>query len=224
MSQNTSTAVMQRRSKELDSLDFFPTPPWATRALCEHVLIPHLGAGGRKGLKGMICWEPAAGHGDMARPLMEYFGRVLESDIHDHADARVKHHQHDFLMPYWPEEIELFGSEWIITNPPFALAEQFIERARHVPGWHGTAMLVRIAFLEGVGRWERLFSINPPTIVAQFTERVPLYQGRLAPVNRNTATAYCWLVWMADRRPQPMMWIPPCRKLLERESDYAQAE
>lgn len=35
MSQNTSTAVMQRRVEAHDSLDDFPTPPWATRALCE---------------------------------------------------------------------------------------------------------------------------------------------------------------------------------------------
>lgn len=41
MSQNVSTAVMQRRVEAPDSLDFFPTPPWATRALCEHVLIGH---------------------------------------------------------------------------------------------------------------------------------------------------------------------------------------
>lgn len=35
MSQNCSSAVMQQRSEPRDSLDDFPTPPWATRALCE---------------------------------------------------------------------------------------------------------------------------------------------------------------------------------------------
>lgn len=35
MTANRSTAVMQRRVEPLDSLDDFPTPPWATRALCE---------------------------------------------------------------------------------------------------------------------------------------------------------------------------------------------
>ena len=34
----TSTAVMARRVEPADSLDYFPTPPWATRAFCEHVL------------------------------------------------------------------------------------------------------------------------------------------------------------------------------------------
>lgn len=223
MSQNTSSAVMQQRSKALDSLDFFPTPPWATRALMEHVIIPQLGLFGRKQIKDQVCWEPAAGHGDMARPLEEYFGYVLATDIHDHGDDRVKHLQHDFLMPYWPGPIEDHGAHWIITNPPFQAAERFIEQAMRVPHWQGTAMLVRVAFLEGIGRWHRLFNLNPPTIVAQFTERVPLYQGRLAPEGRNTATAYCWLVWMANADRRPMLWIPPCRKALERDTDYGAA-
>ena len=38
MSQNTSHAVMNQRREARDSLDDFPTPPWATRALCEHVI------------------------------------------------------------------------------------------------------------------------------------------------------------------------------------------
>jgi len=35
--QNTSHAVMAQRVEPHDSLDFFPTPPWATRALCEWI-------------------------------------------------------------------------------------------------------------------------------------------------------------------------------------------
>ena len=36
--QNTSHAVMAQRSEAKDSLDDFPTPPWATRALFEHIV------------------------------------------------------------------------------------------------------------------------------------------------------------------------------------------
>lgn len=219
MSQNTSTAVMQRRVAGTNGLDFYPTPPWATRALMEHVILPHLGLVGRLRVKEMTCWEPAVGHGDMALPLAEYFGRVITTDIHDHSSTRgFVHHQHDFLMPYLPA-IALDGAEWIISNPPFRLAEQFIERARQIKRWQGTAMLVRSAFLEGIGRWERVYSVNPPTVVAQFSERVVMHHGRLSP-DGSTATAYCWLVWFANRDPQPMMWVPPCRKQLERPGDY----
>lgn len=39
-----SPAVAAQRSEPADSLDFFPTPPWATRAFVQHVARPILGA------------------------------------------------------------------------------------------------------------------------------------------------------------------------------------
>ncbi len=223
MSQNTSHAVMQQRSEPHDSLDDFPTQPWATRALMEHVIIPHLGLSGRRQLASMMVWEPACNRGHMARPLKEYFRRVYASDIFDYSEHSdwCQDRVTDFLWEGSESPCMIAnGVDWVITNPPFRLAEQFIERAKHVPGWRGTAMIVRTAFLEGVGRYERLYALNPPTIVAQFTERVPMVKGRLTSTG-STATAYCWLVWMAGLSPRPMMWIPPCRRQLERPADYA---
>ncbi len=40
MAQNVSHAVMAQRHEKMDSLDDFPTPPWGTRALMEHVVGP----------------------------------------------------------------------------------------------------------------------------------------------------------------------------------------
>ncbi len=77
MSQNTSSAVMQQRAEPHDSLDFFPTPPWATRALMEHVIIPQLGLLGRKELRGMTCWEPACGPGAIVR-LLRSMAQAME--------------------------------------------------------------------------------------------------------------------------------------------------
>jgi hypothetical protein len=224
MSQNTSSAVMQQRAEPHDSLDDFPTQPWATRALVEHVLIPHLGLSARKQLSAMSVWEPACNRGHMALPLKEYFGRVYASDIHDYgyeSGAWCQDRVVDFLFPGSESpRIAAQGIDWVITNPPFRLAEQFIERARQIKGWRGTAMIVRTAFLEGMGRYERLYALNPPTIVAQFSERVPMVKGRLTATG-STATAYCWLVWIDGLSPRPMTWIPPCRAKLERDEDYA---
>jgi hypothetical protein len=66
---------MAQRVEPPDSLDYFPTPPWATRALCEFLKLHHK-------LHGQTCWEPACGGGHMARPLAEYFERVYSSDVH----------------------------------------------------------------------------------------------------------------------------------------------
>lgn len=206
--QNLSTAVMQRRTEPHDSLDFFPTPPWATRALCEYLSLAH-------DLARQSCWEPACGQGHMVRPLAEHFETVYGSDVYPHGFGQVL----DFLFPWLGPAFD-----WIITNPPFRLAAQFahamIERARV-----GCAILVRTAFLEGVDRYQTLFSRKKPAAILQFTERVPMVKGR-CPADATTATAYCWIVWSCrPHKPSPggvpaFIWIPPCRKRMERPGDY----
>lgn len=206
MAQNTSHAVMAQRVEPADSLDFFPTPPWATRALCEEMAFDYAD----EPPKGV--WEPACGMGHMARPLAEYFETVHASDVHDYGFGEVD----DFLFPGTERK-----ADWIITNPPFKLAEQFaataIKRADV-----GVALLVRTTFLEGVGRWERLFNVHKPGYVFQFSERVPMHKGRLLK-DGSTATAYAWIVWIKSKYTYDTQfgWIPPSRKRLERAEDYA---
>jgi hypothetical protein len=215
--QNTSSAVMQQRREPDDSLEDFPTQPWGTRALVVQVVGPAVG--GVAALKRFIVWEPTCNRGHMSGPLGEVFGEVWASDILDYGLAGA--FQHDFLLPVMPAPMTWAGCErpdWVVANPPFRLAEQFIHRARAVARI-GVAMIVRTGFLEGVGRYNDLFSRTPPTIIAQFTERVPMVKGRLT-AKGSTATAYCWLVWIAGMAPQPFQWIAPCRKSLERPGDY----
>ena len=52
------TAVMADRASAPDALDYFPTPPWASRALVAEVL-PKLGV--QFHTADMTLWEPAAG-------------------------------------------------------------------------------------------------------------------------------------------------------------------
>lgn len=206
MSQNRSSAVMQQRSEPHDSLDDFPTPPWATRALCEW-----LKARGES-IEEFTVREPAANRGHMARPLGEYFRRVEASDVHDYG---VGYTVGDYLFGPDPKLVH-----FTITNPPFRLAEEFIGRMLRTSEF-GVAVIVRAAFLESVGRYERLFAERPPSHVLQFTERVVMHKGKLSP-DGSTATAYVWLVWLDDRDDceTTLEWIAPCRKQLERASDY----
>lgn len=212
MTQNTSHAVMAQRAEPHDSLDFFPTPPWATRALIEHVIIGH---GWRlDNLKSMTVWEPACGEGHMARPLAEYFGETIPSDCHDYGFGFLS----DFLLPD-----KHMKADWIITNPPFRLAAQFAMTAA-AKATEGAAMLVRTSFLEGAARYAELFKLCPPLIVAPFVERVPMLKGRLDR-KASSATSYTWIVWPGTKHHRTqigtqLVWIPPCRKRLERDSDY----
>ena len=205
MTGNTSSAVRQQRREPHDSLDDFPTPPWATRALCEWL--------GARGLIGPLCSvrEPAANRGHMARVLAEYFDRVEASDVHDYG---VGFAVEDYLFGPPPP-----FTRFTITNPPFRLAVEFIHRALACSQY--VAVIVRSAFLEGGARYRDLFATNPPAHVFQFSERVVMHRGRLSE-NGSTATAYCWLLWTPRPVALPQLsWIPPgTRRRLERAGDY----
>lgn len=203
--QNTSHAVMAQRNEPSDSPDDFPTPPWATRGLIEHVL------GDVNRFKAQTCLEPSCGAGHMAKVLKEYFGEVRYADAYEYGYGEVR----DFLTyPY-----ETNAVDWVITNPPFRLAEEFVIRALRVAKI-GVAMLARTVFLESVGRYNGIFKECPPSKFAQFVERVPMVRGRLDG-KATTATGYAWFVWEKESvEPPRLVWVPPCRKKLERKSDY----
>ena len=204
--QNTSHAVMAQRHEPPHSADDFPTPPWATRALLTHVI-------GETHLGGMTCLEPAAGRGYMARPLAECFGQVDAADAYSYGFAPVR----DFLTT----PLEAKSHDWVITNPPFRLAEDFIHKSLSCARI-GVAILARTVFLESIGRYNSIFRDRPPSVFAQFTERVPMVKGRVDP-KASTATGYAWFVWrIADAAQSPRLaWVPPCRRQLERPGDYA---
>lgn len=208
--QNKSHAVMAQRTEASDSLDDFPTPPWATRALLKYVIQRD-----GQSVDRQACLEPACGAGHMAKVLAEQFGSVSSFDIHDYGFGA----QRDFLKGPYPVDTW----DWVITNPPFRLAEEFVNRSLEIAR-QGVAILARTVFIESVGRYENLFRLRPPSIYAQFSERVPMVKGRLDK-KASTATSYCWLVWQKPfsiDAPR-LIWIPPCRKNLEKDQDYSVA-
>lgn len=210
---NGARAIMSSRKEPDDSLDFFPTPPWATRALIEEILIPYFDTydngseGSGREFERLRIWEPACGEGHMAEVLREYCPDVLATDIFDYGygDKLI-----DYLSGLEADAIE--QRDFIITNPPFgdkgeAFVLESLRRARV-----GVAMFVRLQWLETVGRYERIFKDNPPTRIVFYAERVNLCKGRWDP-DGGTATAYIWLIWIKGEEPRAPRWIPPtCRK------------
>jgi hypothetical protein len=207
---NTSSAVKQQRNNTKDVINDFPTPCWATRGLIEKIVLP-LGYD----LKQDTAWEPCCNRGHMAEPMKEYFGQVVCSDKYDYGYSGT-HFLADFLDPNLTSlNVDI---DWLMFNPPFVLAEEFILKGL-VIAKKGVICIVRSAFLESVGRYNNLFKDQPPTIVAQSVERIPMVEGRYDP-KAASATAYSWLIWLKDREPMPAAWVPPCRVEFERESDW----
>jgi hypothetical protein len=103
--------------------DRYNTPEWVTLAL-----IPHLPR------KPIRIWEPAAGEGAMLAPLRTC-APVLAADVRS---------GDDFLNAYpAPDDVDL-----IVTNPPYQLAVEFIDRALCLTESRGgmVAMLLRTDF------------------------------------------------------------------------------
>ena len=144
----------------------------------------------------------------MVKALREYFEEVKGSDVHDYgAGFRTE----DFLMPFPMEPV----FNWIITNPPFRLAEQFANRALEF-AMDGVALLCRLQWLEGGSRYTGLFEKTPPTKVLVFCDRVAMVKGRYDP-DATTATAYAWFIWRRGHmrrkvRGPELQWIPPGTK------------
>jgi hypothetical protein len=208
-----SSSVMSARQSDRTGLEDFPTPPWATRALCERLFASAAAN------QHDTVWEPCAGRGHMALALGEYFTQVRASDVHDYGRG------FEIADFHAPTSVK---ADWIITNPPFILADLYARTAL-ARADRGVAALVRLTFVESVARYDGLFKNSAPTDILQFVERVPMQRGQL---NRagSTATAYCWLIWDKRRIAESgghgtqFHWIPPCRKRLEKDSDYGPIE
>ena len=113
-------------------LDQYETPAWVTLAL-----IPHLPE-----FNGKI-WEPACCSGKMVAALRQTGFDVVGSDITQGVD----------FLRQAPE----MGVGAIITNPPYALAQELIERALHFEDTRIVAMLLCTDF-DNAGSRAHLFA------------------------------------------------------------------
>jgi hypothetical protein len=160
--------------------DFYRTPPHVTEALLRVESFPDL------------VWEPACGDGAMADVLEQAGYFVTCTDLIDRGRGEAGR---DFLA-----EPALLAPA-IITNPPFRIAEDFVTHALALGASH-VAMLLRLAWLEGAKRRDRVFAPHPPARVWVMSKRPTLWNGS-DPNPRTTggAMAYAWFVW--DRGAEP---------------------
>ena len=199
----------QSRHAPADGLDDFPTPKWATRAFMAHCM--------PDGFNELTVWEPCANRGYMVEALREYCGTVIGSDIHDYGAGFPII---DFLTGASPMDHGM-EVDAIVTNPPFNLATEFFERWRSMEV-ETLAMFLRTGFMEGTGRYNKIFNVHCPTYICQYAERVPIVQGRLDK-DVGTRMPYAWFIWNKSKDKHQrtrVQWIPPCRKDYDHDSDW----
>jgi hypothetical protein len=167
-----------------ESNDFYPTPISTTKSLMI-----------REIFKGNV-WECASGNGSMSK-VIEKYNKCISSDIRKSKDI------------YGEKGINFLKTtkkvDNIITNPPYSYAKEFIEHALECTD-KKVAMLLKLVFLEGIGRYE-LFTTTPLKTVYVFCKRQNItIRGKK--MKNSSMIAYAWFVWDKSYKGKPTIsWI-----------------
>jgi hypothetical protein len=145
-------------------------------------------------------WEPACGNGAMSEVLKLTGNEIISTDLHDRGYGDGIQ---DFIYSHR-------SAPNIVTNPPYNLAEEFVEKGRQV-AHKKLCLLLRLSFLESARRYDSIFSKFWPARVWIFSERITFYPNGLQTAGSGTL-AYAWFVWDRDEDPATgtqLRWFPP---------------
>ena len=165
--------------------DHYPTPTALTLALLRE--LPQI--------SGNII-EPCAAEGRIAGVLRAHPGvtGVTTNDIdptmptHYHGDAT------DAGVAIWAAT-----ADWIVTNPPFNQADQFV-RLAWLKARRGVAMLLRLTYMEPTRKRAQLLRDMAPYMshLIIFSQPRPSFTGD----GRTDSTTTAWFVWQKDHDPK----------------------
>ena len=182
--------------------DFYATNPKAVEMLLEaypfkgySILEPCVGAGHIiQGIKNFLCDDEA----------------ILDITALDIVDRGYPNTIiQDFLKWNTKQKFDI-----IITNPPFSLAKEFVEKGLELLDEEGQmAMFLKIQFLEGEKRRE-LFQKFPPKYIYVFEKRMATWSnGQEFSIDEKTgkkkkwATTMChaWFIWEKGSTSEPVV-------------------
>jgi hypothetical protein len=161
------------------ALDSYETPAWVTECLLPHI----------DGVRSV--WEPAAGAGQMAQALSAAGLQVTATDIST---------GHDFLLA------TARPVDAIVSNPPYSLAQEFIEHALALTKPSGmVAMLLRCDFDHAKTR-QHLFGQCPQFAKKLvLTKRIRWIEGS----NGSPSFNHAWQIWCWKHKGPPTLAYGP---------------
>ena len=152
--------------------------------------------------------EPCVGGGHIANAIKNFYTNKREITGLDLVDRGYPNTiVQNFLT--WETDKKFEG---IITNPPFSLAQEFIEKGMELLTDDGQmAMFLKIQFLEGAKRKE-FFEKYPPKYVYVFRNRMATRNNghTLYPNGKRWATTMChaWFIWEKGSTTEPIIrWL-----------------
>ena len=160
--------------------DFYPTPCECTLALLEFLEERFLIK------KGDTVWEPACGSNAIVNVMREKGYSVIGTDIINGQDYLKTEIADDY--------------SWIITNPPFKIAQDFITRSASLN--KPFALLLKSQYWHSAKRL-KIFSDIQPTFILPLTWR-PDFLGKGA-----SLLDMIWVVWIGK---SPITYYQPLKK------------
>lgn len=155
--------------------DLYETPEWVTRAL-----VPHLPNTVKR------VWEPACGRDKMTDALCGAGYDAWGTDIENGFDFLLITPEDDF--------------DAIITNPPYFLATEFIDRAISMPT-QVVAMLLRTDFDHAKGRTHLFRDCPHFSKKLVLTKRIVWFDDKKAAPSFNHA----WYIWDKSHEGPPTL-------------------
>lgn len=152
--------------------------------------------------------EPCVGGGHIAEVIKKYYpnSKIYGCDLvnRGYKDTKVC----DFLTYDFKDK----KFDNIITNPPYSLAQEFLEKGMDVINNNGKiAMFLKIQFLEGAKR-RRMFKEFPPKYIYVFTKRQNPWRNG-SPVDEkgkpwSSTMCFAWFIWQKGFKGEPTIrWI-----------------
>ena len=174
--------------REREKNDFYATPPEAVELFLDNFK-----------LKGTIL-EPSCGMGHISEVLKSEGYDVISKDLIDRGYGITGC---DFM-----NETETYDT--VITNPPFKIAKEFVEKGLEVAN-HQVIMLLKLQFLESEARRD-FFANTPLKEIYVHSKRIACWKGG-EPLNEKGkkwagTQAYAWFVWEHGYKGEPTIrWI-----------------
>lgn len=178
--------------------DFYATNPKAVQMLLDAVAFPKEGK----------YLEPCVGQGHIADVIKQRFpqSEVTTVDLVDRGYPGTL--VCDYLL--W-ETDDVFDE--IITNPPFSLATEFIEKSMSLLRDGGRcSIFIKLQFLEGIRR-KKLFEKYPPRWIYVFRKRMSVFADGMETnprTGKNWVTTFCfaWFIFEKGYKGEPTIrWL-----------------
>lgn len=165
--------------------DFYETPYSITQQL--------LDAESENIDKNKYILEPACGNGAIVKILSSNGFKVIGQDLEIGQDFLLNTKKYDY----------------VITNPPFSLAFEFIQKCKEISNYF--ALLLPLSYLHGKKRFDNIYSDTDFKLekVYVFT-RYPMLGDKLRDDGKYKTgmMVYAWFVWNKNYSGEPVIkWI-----------------